>query len=79
MSGVRGKRQPGGDRDVQPERASGGMDAFIREIAGYIRFYESYEDILNPYIYRRGRRQGEQIICSVIFHEKGERIVPDRG
>lgn len=50
-----------------------GWDAFIREIAGYIRFYESYEDILNPYIYRRGRRQGEQIICSVIFHEKGER------
>lgn len=47
-----------------------GWDAFIREIAGYIRFYESYEDILNPYIYRRGRRQGEQIICSVIFHEK---------
>ena len=50
-----------------------GWDAFIREVAGYIRFYESYEDILNPYIYRRGRRQGEQIICSVIFHEKGER------
>lgn len=50
-----------------------GWDAFIREIAGYIRFYESYEDILNPYIYCRGRRQGEQIICSVIFHEKGER------
>lgn len=36
-------------------------------------FYESYEDILNPYIYRRGRRQGEQIICSVVFHEKGEK------
>ena len=50
-----------------------GWDAFIREIAGYIRFYESYEDILNPYIYRRGRRQGEQIICSVVFHEKGEK------
>ena len=33
----------------------------------------SYEDILNPYIYRRGRRQGEQIICSVVFHEKGEK------
>ena len=50
-----------------------GWDAFIREIAGYIRFYESYEDILNPYIYRKGRRPGEQIICQVIFHEGGQR------
>lgn len=50
-----------------------GWDQFIREIAGYIRFYESYEDILNPYIYRKGRRQGEQIICQVIFHEGGQR------
>ncbi len=49
-----------------------GWEDFVKEIYKYVRFYESYEDILNPYIYKRGRRQGEYIICSVSFHEGGK-------
>lgn len=46
-------------------------EAFIREVSGYIRFYESYEDIFNPYIFRKGRKPGEYIICRVSYHEGG--------
>lgn len=50
-----------------------GWDELIQKISQYIQFYESREDILNPYIYGRGRRPGEYILCKVTFHPGGRK------
>ena len=47
-----------------------GWDQFIREIAGYIRFYESYEDIFKSlYLSERKAAGRADLICQVILRE----------